>query len=145
MPRTFLPLAPALATLFTTGCTVTSVGAEDAPPRVEADGLIEGHAAFGFRDEDRFLRLDVLDGSSDGAVAEFTLWRLFRLELGALGLGVGIGPFDVALGTLFYEPEVPHMVGEASSKAQGEDPSRALGTSDDCEICRKARENSAPR
>lgn len=145
MTRTFLPLFLALVATLGAGCTITSVGAEDAPPRVEADGLIEGHAAFGFRDEDRFLRLDILDGSSDGAVAEFTLWRLFRLELGALGLGVGIGPFDVALGTLFYEPDVPRMVGEASSKGESSTPPRAAGTSDDCEICRKARESAAPR
>jgi hypothetical protein len=145
MTRTILSLSLAFATLATSGCTITSVGAEDAPPRVEAEGLIEGHAAFGFRDEDRFVRLEVLDGSSDGAVAEFTLWRLFRLELGALGLGVGIGPFDLALGTLFYEPDVPRMVGESSSKADAASPERALGTSDDCEICRQARESSAPR
>ena len=91
MTRTILSLSLAFATLSTSGCTITSVGAEDAPPRVEAEGLIEGHAAFGFRDEDRFVRLEVLDGSSDGALAEFTLWRLFRLELGALGLGIGLG------------------------------------------------------
>ena len=145
MSRTTLPLSLVFATLLTSGCTITSVGAEDAPPRVEADGLIEGHAAFGFRDEDRFLRLELLDGSSDGAVAEFTLWRLFRLELGALGLGVGIGPFDVALGTLFYEPDVPRMVGESSERSEAVSPERALGTSDDCEICRRARESSAPR
>ena len=141
MSRTTLSTALAL-TLLTTGCTVTSVGAEDAPPRVEADGLIEGHAAFGFRDEDRFLRLDVLDGSSDGALAEFTLWKLFRLELGALGLGIGIGPFDLALGTLFYEPEVPAMVGEAKHAPS---EARAAGSSEDCEICRKARESATPR
>jgi hypothetical protein len=145
MSRTFHSLSLALATLLTAGCTITSVGAEDAPPRVESDGLIEGHAAFGFRDEDRFLELDILDGSSEGAVAEFKLWRLFRLELGALGLGVGIGPFDLALGTLFYEPEVPRMVGESSSKAEHSPAPRAAGTSEDCELCRKARESSAPR
>jgi hypothetical protein len=144
MQRTFLSLSLALLGLASTGCTITSVGAEDAPPRVEADGLIEGHAAFGFRDEDRFLELDVLDGSSDGAVAEFTLWRLLRLEVGALGLGIGIGPIDLALGTLFYEPDVPRMLGEGQGEAQATE-SRPAGTSDDCEICRRARESSAPR
>lgn len=144
MSRTTLPLTFVGLALLSTSCTITSVGAEDAPPRVEADGLIEGHAAFGFRDEDRFLELDVLDGSSDGAVAELKLWRLLRLEVGALGLGVGIGPFDVALGTLFYEPDVPRMIGEASSEVPAGE-ARAVGTSDDCEICRRARESAAPR
>ena len=129
--------------LLASSCTVTSVGPEDAPPRVEASGLIEGHAAFGFRDEDRFLRLDVLDGRSDGALAEFTLWRLLRLEVGALGLGIGVGPFDVALGTLFYEPEVPTMISER--KARSEASREAATSADDCEICRRAREEAAAR
>jgi len=141
MSRTTLPGLLALASLFS-GCTITSVGAEDAPPRVEADGLLEGHAAFGFRDEDRFFVLDVLDGSSDGAVAELTLWRLLRLEVGALGVALGIGPFDLALGTLFYEPEVPRMVSERpTGESAGE--ARPATTSDDCEICRRQREASS--
>lgn len=127
--------------LLLSACTVTSVGSEDAPPRVEAEGLIEGHAAFGFRDEDRFLRLDVLDGRSDGALAELTIWRLLRLEVGALGLGIGVGPFDLALGTLFYEPEVPTMTSEHEARpASGKE---GAVSADDCELCRKAREEAA--
>lgn len=130
--------AAALAAAFLSACTVTSVGAENGPPRVESDGLLEGHAAFGWRAEDRFLRLHALEGDSDGAVAELVLWKLFRLEVGALGLGIGVGPFDLALGTLFYEPDVPEMHGvkqaaEASSK----------GSIEDCEICRGAQEAGA--
>lgn len=113
-------------------CTITRMGAENGPPRLEADGLIEGHAAFGFRADDDFLRLRVLDGESDGALGEFVLWKLFRLEVGALGVGVGVGPFDLALGTLFYEPEVPRMVGQDAQAAPPTvDP-------DECEFCRQA-------
>jgi hypothetical protein len=113
---------------------VTSVGARSGPPRVESDGLIEGHASLGWRAEDRFLRLSALEGKSDGALAEIVVWKLLRLEVGALGLGIGLGPIDLALGTLFYEPEVPVTTGqreaaEASSK----------GSAEDCAICRHAR------
>lgn len=138
MRRSLLLALPLLAS----SCTITSVGSEDAPPRVEAEGLLEGHAALGWRDESRLLRLDVLDGSSDGALAEFTLWRLLRLEVGALGLGVGLGPIDLALGTLFYEPEVPSMTSERGSRPESGTPA-AASTSDDCEICRRAREEAA--
>jgi hypothetical protein len=132
--RALLP--PALGAAILSACTVTSLGSESGPPRVESDGLLEGHAAFGWRAEDRILRLHALEGDSDGAVAELVLWKLLRLEVGALGLGIGIGPIDLALGTFFYEPEVPEMVGEshpaeASSK----------GSVEDCEICRQARED----
>src|SRR5262245_65979652 len=88
--------ALALGAVLLSGCTVTSVGAESGPPRVESNGLIEGHAALGWRAEDRFLRLQAFEGESGGAIGELVLWKLFRLEVGALGLGVGIGPFDFA-------------------------------------------------
>src|SRR5262245_13242001 len=105
-------LAALLGTALISGCTVTSVGAKGGPPRVESNGLLEGHAAVGLRADDGIFRLLVFEGESDGAVGELVLWKLFRLEVGALGLGIGVGPFDLALGTLFYEPEVPEMLGE---------------------------------
>jgi hypothetical protein len=109
-------------------CTVTSVGPEDGPPRIQSRGLIEGHAAIGMRAEERFFSLRVLDGESDGALAEVVVWKLLRLEIGALGIGVGVGPLDLALGALFYEPEVPRMTDH--------DDTRAVPAGvDDCEIC----------
>jgi len=127
-----LHLAAPLAATLLSACTVTRMGAESGPPRLDFDGMIEGHAAFGIRADDDFLRLRVLDGESDGALGEFVLWKLFRLEVGALGVGVGIGPVDLALGTLFYEPEVPRMTGEEPAPAtHAPDP-------DECELCRQA-------
>jgi len=122
----------ALLAVLASGCTVTAVGAEDAPPRIESRGLIDGHAAFGLREENDFLRVKVLDGESDGALGEVVLWKLFRLEVGALGLGVGIGPFDFALGTLFYEPEVPPM------HADHHDEPKAAEPGSKCEVCAEA-------
>jgi len=111
------------------------MGAKGSPPRVESNGLLEGHAAVGVRADDGIFRLRVLDGESEGALGELVVWKLFRLEVGALGLGVGIGPFDLALGTLFYEPEVPEMLGDSHPAEAG--ASRPV---EDCEICRKAAE-----
>lgn len=136
--RTLLVLA--LGSALSSGCTVTSVGAKGDPPRIESSGLLEGHAAVGLRADERIFRLRVLDGESEGALGELVLWKLFRLEVGALGLAVGIGPFDLALGTLFYEPEVPEMLGE---KRAQEASSR--GAEEDCEICRQARAGGGSR
>jgi hypothetical protein len=127
--------AALLAAAFLPACTITSIGSEKGPPRVESEGLIEGHAAVGWRADDRFLRLQVLDGSSDGALAELAVWKLLRLEVGALGVGIGLGPIDLGLGTLFYDPEVPDMIrakdAAASAPVEG------------CEICE--REKAAAR
>jgi len=119
-------------------CTVTRVGAEGGPPRIESSGLIDGHAAVGFRKDNDLFRLQLLDGESDGALAEVSLWKLFRLEIGALGVGLGIGPFDVALGALFYEPEVPPMMGKEHA------PVPASASAEECEICRRAEGPTAP-
>lgn len=129
-----IELTAPLAAALLSACTITRMGGESGPPRVQATGLIEGHAAFGIREDDDFLRLRVLDGESDGALGEFVLWKLLRLEVGALGVGVGIGPFDLALGTLFYEPEVPAMMGEETARPT------PTSNPDECEICKQAAE-----
>jgi hypothetical protein len=134
-------LAASAAAALLSACTITRVGSEDGPPRIESDGLIEGHAAVGLRDEDDFFRLRVLDGTSDGALGEIVLWKLFRLEVGALGAGVGIGPFDLALGTLFYGADVPRMQvdDERDAAAPVPDP---VHYEEGCEICARARAGS---
>ncbi len=129
-------LVPAV---LASACTVTAMGPEDAPPRIEARGLIDGHAAFGMRAEDDFFRLRVLDGESSGALAEVVLWKLFRLEVGALGFGVGIGPFDLALGTLFFDPRVPGMTDEKADRK----PDRSVEPGTQCEVCAAAERKAA--
>lgn len=113
-------------------CTVTRVGSGDGPARVEADGLIEGHAAVGIPEEDDFFRLQLLDGQSPGALAEVALWKLFRLEVGALGVGLGLGPIDLGIGTFFYHPEVPPMGGK-------QEPVAVPSSAEDCAICAAAK------
>jgi hypothetical protein len=106
--RRAAPLALALA--LAPSCTLIAVDSEDGPPGLRADGLIEGHAAVGVRDEDQVLYARLFGGSSPGALGELVLWRLARLEVGLAGVAVGLGPFDLALGTLFYDPELPRFV-----------------------------------
>jgi len=104
-------LAPAvLALLFAPSCTLIAVDSGEGPPGLRADGLIEGHVAFDVRDEDQVLYARLFDGSSPGAFGELVIWRLARLEVGLLGLAIGLGPVDLALGTLFYDPVLPPMV-----------------------------------
>ena len=134
--RSFVTAGGALALAAAVpGCTLMAVGSEDEPARLESRGLIDGHAAVGIRDEDELIRVDLFDGESDGALCEIVLWKLFRLEVGALGVGVGVGPFDLALGTFFYEPELPRMQSEAREAST----STTSSVVDDCEICARNR------
>jgi len=128
-------MAAAFAALSLSACTVMRVDAENGPPRVESNGLVDGHVAFGMRAEDDLLRVHFLEGDSDGALAEISLWKLFRLEVGLLGVGVGVGPVDAALGIGFYEPEVPEFTGQQPVPADE-------GRVEDCPACREAAERA---
>lgn len=108
---------------FGASCTVVSVQSRDNPAGVRADGLIDGHAVVGWRDEKQVVRLDLFDGTSSGAVFELVLWKLARLELGLAGFGLGVGPLDVALGALWYDPHLP--VGQKSKAATTKSKSAA--------------------
>jgi hypothetical protein len=101
--------APALG-LWLGACTLVQVDPADQPARLEASGLVSGHAAVGVRDEDHILQLGLFEGTSDGALAEIVIWRLFRAEVGLAGASLGIGPFDLGLGLGFYAPRVPRMI-----------------------------------
>ena len=108
MKRGFSFLATAASALFA-GCTLVHVDTDDAPPRVESGGLIDGHLALGVREDDELLRVDLFDGRSPGALGELALWKLLRVEVGLFGVGVGVGPFDAALGLGFYDPALPEF------------------------------------
>lgn len=99
--------AATAASAFLAGCTLVHVDTDDAPPRLESGGLIDGHLALGVREDDELLQVDLFDGRSNGALGEITVWKLLRVEVGLLGVGLGVGPFDAALGFGFYDPDVP--------------------------------------
>jgi hypothetical protein len=124
-------LGMALVAAGLSACTVMRLDAEEGPARVESNGLIDGHVALGMRAEDDLFRLRLFEGDSDGSIAELSLWKLFRLEIGLLGLGVGVGPVDAALGIGFYEPELPEFQG------QEPEPAAEDGPHPDCPACAK--------
>ena len=101
--------APALGALAC-ACSIVRVDSSGHPPRIESRGLLKGHAALGFSDEEHLLQLELFDGSSRGAIADIAVWKLVRVEVGLAGASLGVGPIHLGLGTLFYRPEVPEMV-----------------------------------
>ena len=104
-------LAPLALVLATSSCVILSVYSDSEPPSIQSHGILDGHAAFGIRDEHQAFHARLFGGSSPGAIGEIVVWKLFRAELGLAGLSIGVGPFDFALGVLFYDPEIPTFVG----------------------------------
>lgn len=118
-------LGAAALCALASSCTLISVDSQDGPPGARADGLIDGHAVFGWRAEKGLLRAELLDGTSHGALFEISVWKLLRLEAGLAGVCVGIGPFDLGIGTLFFEPVVPQMMQEPKPKPKPAEPAPA--------------------
>ena len=128
-------------------CTITRVDSHSGPARIEARGLIEGHAAVGILAEDQLLYLDIFDGTSDGSFLEFGLWKLLRLEVGLAGASVSVGPLHIGVGVLDYEPEVPRM--ESDTRPPKKDKScggffcwDADDCNDDCDDCNECDEGA---
>lgn len=114
-----MPLALLLAGTIAPGCRVHSYS---KPPRIVGEGIVRGHAALGIRDEDELLRLGV--SLNPGRVVDFSLWRLLRVEAGVAGVSLGVGPIDLGLGALLYDPDVPRMISErrdSDSKPEAHD------------------------
>ncbi|GEM_PF-2021854 len=99
--------AAVLMIVLSPACRVIDLRVDPARTGVDSDALIEGYATVGFADDPSFLRVDVLDGNSAGSIFYFELWYLLRLEVGLVGASVGVLPFDVGIGTLFYHPRSP--------------------------------------
>ncbi len=100
-------MAPLGLGLALAGCTVIDLRAHDDPPGVRSKALVSGYATAGWPAEASMLSLGIFDGPSDGAIFYFNLWKLLRVEVGVVGAAVGVGPLDLGLGVLFYEPQPP--------------------------------------
>lgn len=90
------------------GCTILRVDSgNEGGPIWHARGVVDGHLAVGWLDNDRLLNFQLFGGRSSGTLTEFQVWKLLRIEVGAVGLSLGLGPLSVGVGTLFYDPAIP--------------------------------------
>jgi len=116
-------LATLLLALVASGCSILSVDSGTAPPRVEIDGIVDGHVALGISDESHLVHFDIFDGTSPGALLELVIWKLFRVEVGFAGASLTVGPIHVGLGVLAYDPWVPEMIGsDEGDEEEWEEP-----------------------
>ncbi|MBM3984266.1 MAG: hypothetical protein FJ296_01020 [Planctomycetes bacterium] len=96
-----------LLALATPACVVIDVTADHEAGGLKSTGLIGGYATAGWPCDDSLMKLGLLDGRNDGAIFLLQVWKLLRVEVGLLGLAVGLGPLDAGVGILFYDPEPP--------------------------------------
>lgn len=133
-PSVLARVAALLVLPLACACSIVRVDSEDDPPRIESNGLIDGHAAVGIPSEPHLLHLRLFNGTSDGAIAEVAVWKLLRAEVGLLGASLGVGPFHLGLGTFFYEPQVPEMVGHEREEERPADDAEPRFPDDEIEL-----------
>ena len=92
----------------------------EGPPRIITSGAIEGHAAFGILAEDKIFEVEFFDGTSEEALLEGAVWKLFRLEVGLAGASISLGPLRLAASALGYVPVLPAMEGYPDYREAGE-------------------------
>lgn len=126
MARLLPRLAPfaLLLALLAPACIVIDVRADHEAGGFQSMGLIDGYATAGWPADDSLLKLGLLDGRSDGTLLMLQVWKLLRFELGLVGFTLGVGPLDLGVGTLFFDPQAPAYV-DHGDEAPGDAPSAA--------------------
>jgi hypothetical protein len=91
-------------------CTVVDAGvgrgARDWTTHFDANA----YADFGWPTNDSLLSLDIVGGPNSYTLVTGDIWRLLHLELGLLGAGIGIGPFQIGAGIGLYAPHAPARI-----------------------------------
>ena len=105
------PVLPAVLglVLLLGGCTLIDVRSSHGGG-VHSDAFVSGYADAGWPASDSLLKVGLFDGPSRGALLYLQVWKLLRIELGFVGLALGIGPLDAGVGVLFYDPHPPAYV-----------------------------------
>ncbi|HZM01163.1 MAG TPA: hypothetical protein VFD43_13020 [Planctomycetota bacterium] len=105
------PVLPAVLglVLLLGGCTLIDVRSSRGGG-VHSDAFVSGYADAGWPASDSIFKVGLFDGPSDGALLYLQVWKLLRIELGFIGLALGIGPLDAGVGVLFYDPHPPAYV-----------------------------------
>ena len=110
-----------LLALLLPACIVMDVRATSDGHGFSSVGLIGGYATAGWPADDSILKIGLFEGRSDGTLLYVQVWKLVRVEIGLIGLSLGIGPLDAGIGTLFYDPRPPAYVGDETCGACGDD------------------------
>ncbi len=91
-------------------CTVVDAGIGRGDHDWSWGNTGTAYATYGWPDNDHLLSADLIGGQNDGTLATIDVWRLLHLELGAFGIGLGVGPFQVGAGVGWHDTEPPVMM-----------------------------------
>ncbi len=96
-------------------CNLVDMGVGRGANDWEFTGDGNCYYEYGWPANTTLLSADLFGGANNGTLISADVWRLLHVELGVLGFGLGIGPFQVGCGWGMYAPNGP-------AKMQGDNP-----------------------
>ena len=91
-------------------CTVVDAGVGRGAEDWKTDLQWNAYADWGWPTTEQVLLLDVVGGPNAYTLLRADLWRLLHVEIGLLGLGLGIGPLQAGIGAGLYGPVAPAKI-----------------------------------
>lgn len=92
-------------------CTAVDLGVGRGASSWETDFDANAYFEMGWTDNDSLLAVDIVGGSNAYSLVSVDIWRLLHLEVGLLGVGLGIGPLQFGAGFGLYAPVAPATLG----------------------------------
>lgn len=93
--------------LLLCACSVVDIGVGRDANTWPTKWTHNAYADFGWPQNDKLLLVDFIGGPDSYTLVRAELWRLLHLEIGLLGLGVGLGPLQAGIGAGLYAPHPP--------------------------------------
>ena len=91
-------------------CTVVDAGVGRGANSWTTHFDANAYMQFGWPANENLLSLDVIGGPNSYTLVTGDIWKLLHLELGLLGAGIGIGPFQFGAGIGLYAPSAPGKI-----------------------------------
>ena len=91
-------------------CTVVDVGVGRGSNDWNWEMGADCYGDIAWPANDLLLSMDIWGGPTPGTLISADVWRLLHLEVGLLGLGLGIGPLQFGAGVGPYVPSTPASI-----------------------------------
>lgn len=103
-------MALTLCCVLLTGCSLIDVGIGRGEQEWSVEGWGDAFANVGWRANDHLIHVELFGGYNAGTLISIEIWRINHIEIGLIGVSLGLGPLNAGFGTLFYQPGPPPVI-----------------------------------
>lgn len=93
--------------LLLCACSVVDIGLGRDANTWTTKWKHNSYVDYGWPSNDTFLLVDFIGGPESYTLVRADLWRLLHLEIGLVGVAVGLGPLQAGIGAGLYSAHPP--------------------------------------